>query len=545
MIRHYSYTLCLLLACLCFERCAQVAPLSGGKRDATPPKLTEAIPANSSLAFNSSEIVLRFDEYVQLKDLKNQMLVSPRLKTEPEINAEGKKIKIILKKEELLPNTTYRIYFGRAIADMTEGNSIPNFEYVFSTGNYIDSLKIKGIVKDAYTGQAVSDVIVGLYNAKGVQTDSLIYKESPAYITRSTAGGEYSFGHLPSQQFKVVAFTDKNKNYTYDGEIEKLGFRDSLLQLNSDTTVDFKIFQENPSKTFIKKYTTPYYGILNVIYNRESFFKVQVLGLVPGGRVTETEQGREKDTVTFVYDGLKDSLAVLIAERDSKHVDTVKVSLPKLNAARKKSLSILPNTYSGILPYNTSFRLSFLNAPDTLKTNLYKIHLFRKDSAWKEEASTFSYEWPLAVVMANPLSEGKNYRIKIDTAAFFDLNGKYNDSMMINFKPESKSELGKVILKLLLNKKQAYVVQLLNDKGQIAKQDFISLSLSSSNAVSIDFTGIAPGTYSVKVVFDDNGNKKWDTGSYLMNKQPEKVFISSKQLKVLPDWEVEEEIQIK
>lgn len=546
MIRHYLYTFLLLLLALLFNNCAQIGSLTGGERDTTPPKLLEALPALSSVNFNSTKITLRFDEYVKLKDLKNQLLISPGLKTEPEITSEGKKVVVSLKKDELLPNTTYRIYFGKSVADMTEGNSIPNFEYIFSTGTYIDSLKLKGLLTDAYTEQPAGDVLVGLYNIDKPLIDSFIYKRIPDYITRSEANGEYSFSNLPKKSFKVIAFSDNNKNYTYDGDVEKIGFKETPLELNSDSSLNLYIFRENPSRLFIKKTLSPYYGVLNVIYNRKSVFKTRTLSQGTAAYVNETLPGIEKDTITLVYDHIKDSIGIVILDLISKRIDTVKVTLPKLNLQRKKSLLVKSNAYTGILPLNLPFEFSFLNSIDTIKSNTSKIHLiYTKDSIVINESVKLHYTWPLGAVLSNTLTEGRDYKLKIDSAAFYDLNGRYNDSLVINFKRENKTDLGKVTIKMLLNKKQAYIIQLLNDKGQIAKQEFFSLSLSSSNAVSIDFTSVTPGSYTVKVIYDDNENKKWDTGTYLMNKQPEKVFISSKQIKALPDWEIEEEILIK
>ncbi|MGZ3918691.1 MAG: Ig-like domain-containing protein [Bacteroidia bacterium] len=545
MIRHYLYSIPVILLVLCFIRCAQVAPLTGGARDTTPPVLTEAIPQSNTLNFNNNEIILRFNEYVKLKDLKNQLLVSPALKTDPEITADGKKIKVTLKKEELLPNTTYRFYFGNAIVDMTEGNPAPNFEYIFSTGSFIDSLKLNGTITDAFNEQALSDVVVGLYALNDNNGDSLIYKKNPDYITRSVGGGEYHFTHLPRQTFKVISFTDKNKNYRYDPETEKIGFREEDLKLETDTVINMKVFQEDPARTYIKKTTSPYYGLLNIVYNRKSVFACRLLYKQPGSTVTELDKGREKDTVAFIYDGIKDSLSVIIADLISKKSDTVKITIPKLNNQRKKSFLVKTNLTNGILPFDHSLSLGFLNTPDTLRSDKRKLHVYRKDSLWKEIPADILYARPLGAMVTASLTEGHDYKLKIDTAAFYDFNGRYNDSMIVNFKRESVNELGKATIKLLLNKKQAYIIQLINDKGQFVKQHFISLSLSSSNAVSIDFTGIAPGVYTVKVIFDDNENKKWDTGNYLLRKQPEKVFISSKQVKVLPDWEVEEEILIK
>src|SRR6218665_1406047 len=151
MARQVLKILLFFIPALFYVRCAQQVPLSGGKRDIVPPKPVSAMPANNSRNFNSELIVLQFNEYVKLNDLTNQLVISPKLKTTPDIEADRKSIRIKLKKEELSPNTTYRFSFGRAVADMNEGNVLPDFEYVFSTGDVIDSLRIKGRVSDAFT----------------------------------------------------------------------------------------------------------------------------------------------------------------------------------------------------------------------------------------------------------------------------------------------------------------------------------------------------------------------------------------------------------
>ncbi|MCE3229856.1 MAG: Conserved hypothetical lipoprotein [Bacteroidetes bacterium] len=546
MKRYFAYTALIISVFFLFERCAQVIPLTGGPRDSTPPKLEESVPAESSVNFNNDKIVLLFNEYVQLKDLKNQLVVSPKLKTDPEISTDGKKVEILIKKEELTPNTTYRIYFGRAIADMTEGNAIPNFEYVFSTGAYIDSLKVKGTITDAFNEQPFSDLVVGLYTIPEKQNDSLIYKETPDYLTRTLIDGNFNFVHLPKKKFKMVAFQDKNKNYLYDGETEKIAFKETELDLSVDSNIRMRMFQEDPAKLFVKKTMTPYYGIVNVIYNRKSVFKTSALNKEESNKVFESAKGLEKDTVSFYYADIKDSLGLLITDQVTQRIDTIKATLPKLNTNRKKTTLYTTNVEGGILPNTETFKFSFYNLTDTLKTNPDKMMLFyKKDTIEMKEAVKLKYSWPARAEIANKLIEGVNYKLKTDTAAIFDVNGKYNDSSVVNFKVQSKTDLGKVTLKVLLNLKQSYIVQLINDRGQAAKQEFISFSLSSSNAATIDFTGVSPGSYGVKIIFDNNENKKWDTGNYLLNKQPERVYISSKQIKALPDWEVEEEILVK
>src|SRR5688572_5698463 len=170
--------LSLALIIAVFNRCAQVGTLTGGKRDATPPKLLLAVPELKTTNFNSDLIVLKFDEFIQVRDLANQLVISPKLTTKPEIEVDDKKLSIKLNKSELQPNTTYRFYFGKAICDMHEGNPLVNFTYLFSTGASIDSLTIKGEVSSAFLAQKEKDVVVGLYFNKNL-SDSFPYKFTP------------------------------------------------------------------------------------------------------------------------------------------------------------------------------------------------------------------------------------------------------------------------------------------------------------------------------------------------------------------------------
>jgi hypothetical protein len=530
---------------LVLTRCAQIGQLSGGKKDVTPPKLVEAMPFNYRTHFNMDEIVLRFDEFIQIKDLSSQLIISPRLKTTPEIIAEGKKIRITLKKEELMPGTTYRFYFGRSIADMNESNSIPDFEYVFSTGAYIDSLKVKGTVTDAFNNKSSPSILVGLYYEKKSR-DSLPYVQEPDYFARTNDNGEFDLKYLPYTTFKVFAFSDKNKNGVYDGESEKVAFLESDLKLLGDTTIRLRLFQEEPSKSFIKRTASPYYGFTQLFLNKKSKVEVSALNAKENADISQMDRDKEKDTISLYYKGIRDTLGLVIHNFTSGKADTLKLPIPKNNPGKKRLKSYSTNISGNKLVLDNKIKITFLNWMDTTRRDLSRIRLSSKeDSLISTLSLTGAWINITTFEIENTLKQGVNYSLRIDTNAFFDINQFTNDSSMLQFRTESKAEFGKLTLKLRLNKKQSYVIQLINEQEKVIKERDFSFSLSSSNAVSLDFTDIPPGVYSAKIVFDDNKNKKWDSGSLNRKQQPEKVIIHSKRLKVLPDWEIEEEILIK
>lgn len=529
---------------LLFNRCAQVGQLTGGKKDTTPPKLVNATPANASLNFNSSQIILQFDEFVQLKDLTNQLIITPSLKTLPEITSEGKKIKIIIKKEELKSNSTYHFSFGSSIADMHEGNTVKNFEYVFSTGNFIDTLKINGLLTDAFNNNPVPGALIALYT--NFKTDSLPFNVVPEFIAKTEDNGTFQINYLPSNTFRVFAIADNNKNMLYDGETEKIGFESNELELKSDTSITLKLFQEESRKVFIKKTLTPYYGLVQLILNRK--IKSSTNPVLPNlkQRLYETHLGKEKDTIAIYHSNIGDSLSLIFNHTLSEKVDTLVLALPKDNNLKRKSRKYTTNIINGKIPLNDELKLQFPFLVDTAKTNYTGIRLLKmKDSVTNKINSSYRWLDEITLIIKTKYDLDERFELKTDSATFFDFRGLKYDSAVTKYTYTNKNEFGKLTLKLLLNIKQNYLVQLLNEKDMLVVEQPIALALSSSNAVSIDFINLQPATYKVKVIYDDNKNKKWDTGNVMKKQQAEKVVISTKEIKVTADWEIEEEILIK
>ncbi len=155
--------------------CANIVPPTGGPKDTLPPVLVQAVPAMKALKVNNKKIVLNFDEYIDLKDIRKNLIVSPVPKVSPTITSHLKTITIEIR-DTLQPNTTYALNFGKAVTDVNEGNILKNFTYIFSTGTYVDSLRYSGRVIMANTGKPDSSLIAMLHDKL---YDSAVAKEKP------------------------------------------------------------------------------------------------------------------------------------------------------------------------------------------------------------------------------------------------------------------------------------------------------------------------------------------------------------------------------
>lgn len=225
------YLFVIVLIALAFSRCAQIVAPTGGPKDTLPPYLVNATPPDSSLHFKSKKIVLDFDEFIQLQDLQKQLIIAPNPKRQPQIRSKLRTLTISWENDTLKPNTTYTINMGNAIEDIDEGNPLKGFRYVFSTGDYLDSLEIGGEIRDARTGMPDSTMAVMLYYDL---TDSVVTKEKPVYYARTTGDGSFLFRNLPHGTFKLFALKDANGDLQYNDSTEAIAFIAAPLKLDSN-----------------------------------------------------------------------------------------------------------------------------------------------------------------------------------------------------------------------------------------------------------------------------------------------------------------------
>ena len=228
--------------------CANRQLPQGGPRDHDPPKLLKATPPNMTRNFTAKEIVLQFDEYFKLVSPYSEIVMSPSPNKLPEYKVRKKNL-VIDMKDSLEKNTTYVINFGKAIADVNEGNVLKNFTYVFSTGAHIDSLSITGSVINTLTQQKEKDVVVFLFTLK---QDSLLFgKKKPTIFTNTDTAGNFTLNNLHAEDYRIYALKDPSAptNRIYNNDKELIAFNKKIIHLTTDTSnLQLKLFRATPAK---------------------------------------------------------------------------------------------------------------------------------------------------------------------------------------------------------------------------------------------------------------------------------------------------------
>ena len=231
---------------LFFANCAKRGTITGGKKDTIAPKITNSFPENFTTNFKGNEIKIHFDELIKVKDINKQLIISPPMKKQPTIVPQGSASKFISIKiaDTLQENTTYSFNFGQSITDNNEGNPYSQFKYVFSTGNYIDSLTVVGKIKDAYLQKPDNFVSIMLYDAKTF-TDSTVYKETPLYVTNTLDSLKiFSLENLKEGKYHIIALKDKAGNNKFDPKSDKIAFFKDPIEIPTATMYELELFAE-------------------------------------------------------------------------------------------------------------------------------------------------------------------------------------------------------------------------------------------------------------------------------------------------------------
>jgi hypothetical protein len=192
----------LFLFSLMIISCARVGSPVGGAKDTIPPKVVDTNIDSSrvNVPRDIKELRIDFDEYITLKDINKQLIISPPLKKMTKVLPSGMANKYLLIKWEdtLQKNTTYNFNFGNAIVDNNESNALKYYNFAFSTGEKIDDLfisgELKSLISDKKTTTEESNLVVGLYQEK----DSMDYRQKPYYITKADPDGYFELNYLSS-----------------------------------------------------------------------------------------------------------------------------------------------------------------------------------------------------------------------------------------------------------------------------------------------------------------------------------------------------------
>ncbi|RTY96050.1 Ig-like domain-containing protein [Flavobacterium sp. GT3R68] len=515
-----------LLALLTIIGCAKRGSITGGSKDTIAPVLRMSVPKNYSTNFKGNTIKLTFDEFIKLKDLTKQIIISPPMAIAPTITpTTASKTITIHFNDTLQANTTYNINFGQSIEDNNESNPYKQFKYVFSTGSYVDSLTLGGRVKDALNKEADPNVSVMLYEVNGKFTDSIIYKEAPRYITKTPDSMQtFLFENLKAGKYLLVAMKDLNSNNKFNPRDDKIGFHKQYVTVPNDTVYEVELFKETPKFKTLKPVQASGNRLLLPYEGKPKDLKIV---LKNGNDILPTivTQFPKKDSVQIWYKPIKtDSLNLAVTkEQYSANFNF------KIKDQKKDSLSFEAKQ-GGVLSLRDKFTLIPSRPLVKFDNSKMKITKDSTNVVFKTEYNEFLQQLEFDFVK-EPL---KKYTIKILPGALTDYLEQSNDTLSYTLTTKNTSDYGNLKVNLQNVRQFPVIVQLISAKGEIIASEYSEVS------TVIDFTNLDPALFTLRLIYDENKNKEWDSGNYLEKTQAEEVIYFPKEIDVRANWDVDQ-----
>jgi len=514
--------------------CASVQSPTGGPRDTIQPVIVKELPKNLTRNFTGTKIEIEFDEFVKLSNEFTEISVSPAMDIPPAYKAR-KEILQISFEEELQKNTTYTINFGKAIADVNEGNILKNYSYVFSTGNEIDSLSISGKVISSLTKQNLKDVTVFILP---ISQDSLFGKKKASFFTTTDTSGSFKLSNLRADKYRIYALNEQGGDRIYNGNSEEIGFLNEPINLNKDTSnIELRVFKEVPKIFSVLDRKIESDGRVSLTFNKP-IQDPSVNILEPAGLNTSktVEFSNTRDSAIIWLPELTfDSLKVAVNSKE-KSLDTVILRRNKKDTYTPL-LNITDNIIGTKIRPGSELAMKFSSPIKSYDDKL--ISILEDSIAIKGFEIVKNEKNPRTYNLKYPWKLKKQYILRLENNAFSDILENKTKAYARKFELDSEDNYGSISIKITVpDTSKNYIIQWLGDNDKALRQDRISKN------TLLNYTRYPTAKYRIRVIYDANNNGEWDTGNVILKRQPENTWTFDKTITLRPNWDLEENVII-
>ncbi len=547
---------------LIWSACANRVPPTGGPKDETPPKLIASIPKDGNTNVRTREITLLFDELVVTKNIKKELLITPRIDFDYEYKT--KKNTIILTLEESLDSaTTYTFNFRKSLVDITEANPAVDMVLAFSTGPILDTLELSGNINELFTEKPVEELMVGLYKAN----DTLnLFNSPPYYLAQTDEKGDYLFRNLKPGTYVLNALKDGNNNLICESGREAYAFLEHPIQLDSTMIADtLKLHSLNIDTLQLKRTRNSGQYFIAVA---SKYLTSVTLKAANDSTLWYALDKEHKEIKVYNTFNIKDSLLVKLSMTDSLNSSVIDTFYLKFPASERKY-----DTYDTKLSKVTVFpetrKISFNISTSKPSKFIYKDSIYIKvdtlatipfDSTWNITINPTNTLFEFSNYLPQPyldsihvndnvdksasrgrgsdrvslsanindkakVAEPKNtqsssknltYALQIAAASFQSVESDSSKLLTDNLKPKYAKDFG-ILIGEINTSYTHYFIQLIDENFKVINE--------IPQADKYKFTNVIPGDYLIRILIDSNKNGKWDAGNILLNQLPEPIII--------------------
>jgi uncharacterized protein (DUF2141 family) len=533
----YYTSLLLILATV--WKCATITSPQGGPKDEIPPTLLSSKPKQNEKNYKAKVVELTFDEAIKLKDPKEEIIIIPSPGKDIDIKVKSNTV-TIEPKNGWKDSTTYSLTFREGIQDLSEGNPVPDLRLAFSTGPIIDSLIIKGKIKDALSEKIPEKITVALYN---IDTFNL-FKHTPSYFTKTDKDGNFKIENLKPDKYLIYAFDDKNKNLKVDTPGEIFGYLADTLYLVKN--VDGLIIPLIKIDTRKLKLTSgrSIQELATIKFNK-AITSYQITDDSTHHKFRSSYGDNQTEISLWINEKVKDSVKIRVQAEDSllQKVDT-SFFIKRTPTKRQPEAFKINFTDTELDSITAELRTTFTTNKIITQFNYDSIY-FQLDSTeivcFQENEISFDTIFKKGYLKKkidikrfvpskkNPpkLKLGKDFACSIE-----------NDSIKgqdLPIKFLTMEETGTLSIETKNANNYDVILQLIGQNGKVVR--------SVTNPKKYTFKNIPPSTYKIKIIHDANCNAKWDYGNIFLHEEPEtveyfKTIDGKYEIPIRANWEV-------
>lgn len=495
----YILLISIIFVALSQQKCANISPPSGGKKDTIKPKIVRQYPQNYSTEFLGKKIKLVFSEPVSNKEIKQNLIINPvvsKIKvSSPKLNEVEIEFDTLLRE-----NTTYVIDFNNGIFDLTEKNILVDKKLIFSTGKKIDSSTVRGIVRNKLTNNPIQQARVMLFE----ENDTIL--KNPIYKVSSNDMGQFEITNVNRQKYLVVASNENKQKFNL--------YADQLIDFayNSSDSIELSLCKENHSQ--LKKTVSKNSKYLEIEFNKgyRSFIY------------------KSKNKYNLFQDKNKLSFIPKEFKQDTIYIETIDSTF----TLTKDTLVFKPNN-------EDKQTKNFLNKVDvngqTVEITFTHFHnIINIDSIFIKVNESKVNKTIIKMNENKWLIESKE---KIDSAllefrpkSLISSLGDTNKLEKFVFKKPLVEETENSISCLITVNYTNYFVELYTADGKVHER--------IKNQKDVLFNNLKPGKYFIRVLIDENNNGTWDGGNIKKRIKAEKVIHYGKEIELRENWEIKD-----
>ncbi len=230
--------------------CAEIGSPGGGPEDVTPPKVIKTFPDSGAVRVPPTDsLVLKFSKPMSKRSVEESFFLSPPVEYRERF--WKKNVWILRTRVPLARHRTYAGLLGTATKDHHNNALKEAWSFAFSTGDTLDTGKVKGEVFGQRYSPKGLFVYVWPWSVPMPDTSKDAYLPDPLRLGQTDADGKYELDYLPrNKPLRICAFYDRDKDLEFNRSADRLACLPESLVIEDTSRVvtDVNLYVADPDE---------------------------------------------------------------------------------------------------------------------------------------------------------------------------------------------------------------------------------------------------------------------------------------------------------